>query len=143
MQIMKTLDAAAYSDIEQKFTWTGNLTNGIKDGIRDEWYAKFDLKTPALDRGMPFTGVIERPDLQAILLNHLPQGIVENGKAVKSYAQQCTIDDETCPVVVELTDGSQIGADVLIGADGIWSDVRATMREEPSRGEGSGVAYSG
>ncbi|GMI40175.1 hypothetical protein TeGR_g12605, partial [Tetraparma gracilis] len=32
---------------------------------------------------------------------------------------------------------------VLIGADGIWSSVRAAMRSEPARGEGSGVAYSG
>jgi zeaxanthin epoxidase len=34
-------------------------------------------------------------------------------------------------------------ADVLIGADGIWSNVRATMRDAPTRGEGSGVSYSG
>lgn len=106
-------------------------------------YAKFDLKTPAAARGLPFTGVIERPDLQDILLKHLPQGVVENGKAVASYAQQCDVDDETCPVVIELTDGSKLGADVLIGADGIWSEVRATMRDEPSRGEGSGATYSG
>ena len=34
-------------------------------------------------------------------------------------------------------------ADVLIGADGIWSQVRSSMRAEPARGEGSGVTYSG
>merc|ERR1712054_221716 len=34
-------------------------------------------------------------------------------------------------------------ADVLIGADGIWSAVRACMRDEPLRGDGSGVTYSG
>lgn len=143
MQIMKHLDSNTYSEIVDKFTWTGNLTNGIKDGVRDEWYAKFDLKSPAQARSMPFTGVIERPDLQSILLSHLDQGVVVNGKAVKSYAQQCTVDDETCPVVIQLTDGTEVGADVLIGADGIWSEVRATMRDEPSRGEGSGVSYSG
>ena len=32
---------------------------------------------------------------------------------------------------------------VLVGADGIWSQVRAAMRDEPARGDGSGVAYSG
>jgi len=36
-----------------------------------------------------------------------------------------------------------ITGDVLIGADGIWSNVRAAMRDEPSKGEGSGAAYSG
>merc|ERR1712127_1131188 len=39
--------------------------------------------------------------------------------------------------------GNTVEGDVLIGADGIWSSVRATMREEPIRGEGSGVSYSG
>ena len=45
-------------------------------GIRDEWYAMFDLTTPAADRGMPFTCVVERPDLQEILLNRLDEGVV-------------------------------------------------------------------
>ena len=144
MQLMKTIDEGMFEEIAQKFTWTGNLTNGIKDGVRDEWYAKFDLKTPAVDRKMPFTGVIERPELQAILLDHLDERtIVHNGKAVAKYAQECDLDEQTCPVVVEMSDGSLMGADVLIGADGIWSEVRASMRNEPARGEGSGVAYSG
>merc|ERR1712232_226980 len=30
-----------------------------------------------------------------------------------------------------------------IGADGIWSNVRASMRDEDARGENAGVAYSG
>ena len=47
-----------------------------KDGLRDEWYARFDLATPAADRNMPFTGVIERPDLQQILLDGLAEGVV-------------------------------------------------------------------
>ena len=34
-------------------------------------------------------------------------------------------------------------ADVLVGSDGIWSQVRAQLRDEPARGEGSGVTYSG
>ncbi|KAJ8603474.1 hypothetical protein CTAYLR_005113 [Chrysophaeum taylorii] len=137
MQIFKAIDGQVYAEIEKKFTWTGNLTNGIKDGLRDEWYAKFDLKSPADARGMPYTGVIERPELQDILLRHLGQGVVLNGQAVAGY------DQEASEVLVELTDGSRVGADVLVGADGIWSEVRATMRSEPSRGEGSGVAYSG
>ena len=65
MESLKNMDAELYSEIEARATWTGNRTNGIKDGIRDEWYAKFDLKSPALSRGMPYTCVVERPELQA------------------------------------------------------------------------------
>ena len=68
MQALKSLDAELYSEIEARATWTGNRTNGIKDGIRNEWYAKFDLMTPAADRSMPFTCVVNRPDLQDVLL---------------------------------------------------------------------------
>merc|ERR1712238_339694 len=39
--------------------------------------------------------------------------------------------------------GNTIEGDVLIGSDGIWSSVRATMRDEPVRGDASGVSYSG
>ena len=89
MQLYKELDANLYDQIESKFTWTGNLTNGIKDGIRDEWYAKFDLASPARDRGMPYTGVIERPDLQEILLGNLDENVVQNGVGVHSLHYRC------------------------------------------------------
>jgi 2-polyprenyl-6-methoxyphenol hydroxylase-like FAD-dependent oxidoreductase len=149
-------------------------------------YAKFDLASPAAARGMPYTGVIERPDLQQILLDGLKevretylmihsvegaarcgavcahahsrarstldfvamlpsQGVVQNGVGISSYThtEECSVDDEACPVVVALDDGSEVAGDVLIGADGIWSNVRAAMRDEPARGDGSGVSYSG
>jgi len=144
MELMKTIDEGMFADIVDKFTWTGNLTNGIKDGVRDEWYAKFDLKTPAEERSMPFTGVIERPELQSILLDHLPtSATVFKGSEVTSFAEECDLDEQTCPVVVDISDGRRVGADVLVGADGIWSEVRASMRNEPAKGDGSGVSYSG
>ena len=68
MQNFRAIDESLYDEIEAQVTWTGNRTNGIKDGIRDEWYAKFDLKTPAADRGMPYTCVVERPELQESML---------------------------------------------------------------------------
>ena len=150
MQLYREMDPALYDKIEAKFTWTGNLTNGIKDGLRDEWYAKFDLATPAAKRGMPYTGVIERPDLQQILLDGLGDDVVSNGRGIASYGVECALAadgaaGQSCPVVVRLDDegASEVAGDVLVGADGIWSEVRATMRDEPARGEGSGVAYSG
>ena len=138
MQLFREMDGEIYDQIESKFTWTGNLTNGIKDGIRDEWYAKFDLGSPAAARSMPYTGVIERPDLQEILLGGLEDGVVANGVGVAGYEKTTSGG-----VDVVLEDGSVVEADVLVGADGIWSNVRAAMRDEPARGDGSGVSYSG
>jgi len=127
-----------FDKIMDKFTYTGDKENGIKDGIRDEWYAKFDLATPAERRKMPYTGVIERPDLQNIFLESLKKGTVKNGDGVASY-----VTNSEGVVTVTLESGKTVQGDMLIGADGIWSSVRATMRGEPVRGEGSGVSYSG
>lgn len=138
LQVLAEMDPQVYESIASKFTNTGDKENGIKDGIRDEWYAKFDLATPAEVRNMPYTGVIDRPDLQEILLESLPTGVIQNGEGVSTYAKN---PDGT--ISVTLSDGSSSECDVLIGADGIWSAVRATMRDEPVKGEGSGVSYSG
>jgi len=138
LQVLKEMDKDVFERIMEKFTFTGDKTNGIKDGIRDEWYAKFDLAGPAESRGLPITGVIERPDLQEIYLDALPEGVVRNGDGVTSYA--------TTPsggVKAILDSGAEVEGDIIIGADGIWSAVRATMRNQPEKGEGSGAAYSG
>jgi zeaxanthin epoxidase len=139
LEVLKEMDEGVFDQIMEKFTFTGDKMNGIKDGIRTEWYAKFDLKTPAEDRNMPYTGVIERPDLQDIFLNQMPAGVVQNGDGVSSY----TKDAKTGKVIVSLESGATLTGDVLIGADGIWSAVRASMRNEPARGDGSGATYSG
>lgn len=139
LQVLKEMDEPIFDEIMEKFTYTGDKKNGIKDGIRSEWYAMFDLASPAEDRNMPYTGVIERPDLQDIYLNNLPKGTVQNGDGVVSYVK----DSKTGQVTVELDSGKKVTGDVLIGADGIWSSVRATMRDEPARGDGSGATYSG
>lgn len=132
----QAIDPQLYSEVAACATWTGNRTNGIKDGVRDEWYARFDLKTPAEIRGMPFTCVVDRPDLQTILLSRT-QEHVRNAAAVDSYKHDGN------GLVVTLEDGKTVHGDVLVGADGIWSSVRAAMRGEPARGQGSGVSYSG
>jgi zeaxanthin epoxidase len=138
LQILKEMDEPLYQKIQEKFTVTGDKTNGIKDGIRTEWYAKFDLKSPAASRNMPFTGVIDRPDLQEIYLEALPADTVQNGAGVVSYEQL-----HSGTVQCLLSTGETVTGDVLIGADGIWSAVRATMRNKPAKGENSGAAYSG
>merc|ERR1719491_208775 len=139
LQLLKEMDEPVYNAIMEKFTFTGNKENGIKDGIRNEWYSKFDLASPAEERNMPYTGVIERPDLQQIFLNSIPDGVVRNSNGVKTYK----MNQNGHGVQVELDSGEKVEGDVLIGVDGIWSSIRATMRDEPLRGDKSGVKYSG
>merc|ERR1719454_2308209 len=121
MQGFRSIDETLYKQIESHATWTGNRTNGIKDGIRDEWYAKFDLKTPAADRSMPFTCVVDRPDLQDVLLERVHENL-RNGAGVETYRSE-----SNGGVTAILANGEEVHGDVLIGADGIWSKVRATM----------------
>lgn len=66
LQVLKVMDGDVFERIMDKFTLTGDKINGIKDGVRTEWYANFNLKEPAQKRGLPYTGVIDRPDLQEI-----------------------------------------------------------------------------
>merc|ERR1719362_2405299 len=135
---LRNMDAELYNEIEAKATFTGNLSNGIKDGIRNEWYAMFDLKSPAKERDMPFTCVVERPDLQEIMLSGLSEGVVQNGAGVSSYEH---VDGGG--IRAKLDTGEEVHGDVLIGADGIWSSVRAQMHDNDPKGDNSGATYSG
>jgi len=137
MQTLKAMDAELYGEIEERATWTGNRTNGIIDGIRNEWYAKFDLESPASSRGMPYTCVVERPELQEIMMRRTSDHI-RTASGVESYKTHAN-----GRVTAILQDGEEVEGDVLIGADGIWSNVRATMTETSTRGTDSGVSYSG
>merc|ERR1719261_1379828 len=137
MQSLRNLDADLYSEVEEHATWTGNRTNGIKDGIRNEWYAKFDLESPARDRGMPYTCVVERPELQEIMMRRTSHKI-RTSSGVTSYRTEPSGE-----ITAVLQNGEEVVGNVLIGADGIWSNVRATMTDTPTRGPESGVAYSG
>jgi len=149
LRVINEMDEDIYNEIMSKFTFTGDKENGIKDGIRDDWYAKFDLAGPAESRNMPYSGVIERPDLQQIYLDALPTGVVQNGDAVVRYEEVANSgisrsNGNGCYGVKAIMEsGNVVEGDVLLGADGIWSSVRASMREEPVRGDGSGVSYSG
>jgi len=133
----------------EKFTFTGTRRCGIKDGLRSDgsfrmtpvadprylvdasvpadWYLEFPLRQCADFFKLPYTGVINRPDLQEILLDEcrsIKPDFLVNGLSVASYANTPE------GVRVEFGDGSAVDADVLVGADGIWSAVRAQMYGE-------------
>ena len=124
----------------KKFTFTGYRRNGLVDALRSEWYCTFDAMKDAADMfDLPYTGVVDRPDLQQIMLDAIPEGCLSNSQKVKSY--------EVLPdyqgVKVQTQDGKEYTGDVLIGADGIWSATRAQMWNEAQKGPGSGCTYSG
>mmetsp|Transcript_5699 Transcript_5699/g.13850 ORF Transcript_5699/g.13850 Transcript_5699/m.13850 type:complete len:399 (-) Transcript_5699:1921-3117(-) len=76
-----------------------------------------------------YTGVIDRPDLQEILLDECKQikpDFIQNGNSVVAYENKGKGEG----VTVELNDGQKVDADVLVGSDGIWSAVRNQMYNE-------------
>ena len=99
--------------------------------------------------GLPYTGVINRPELQDILIDEcqkIKPDFIENGNAVESYQTH----GRGKGVTVSLADGTTADADILVGSDGIWSAVRAQMYNEGAPKQASadkkvrqGCRYSG
>jgi len=146
---LKAIDERLFQRVMDKFTFTATRRCGIKDGKRADgsfrmtdvldpsylvdssvpadWFVSFPLKECADFFQLPYTGVINRPDLQDILLDECRQlkpDFIQNGAAVEGY------ENHAGGVTVKLTDGSTAEADVLVGSDGIWSAVRAQMYNE-------------
>lgn len=138
LSTIKAIDPGFFDRLMEHFTFTGIRTNGIKDGIRTEWYCKFDAITDMADMySLPYTGVIDRPDLQMVLMEDLGEDLVYNSQTVVGY------ENTDAGVTVKLKDGGEVHADILVGADGIWSQVRAQMWNEDVRGANTGATYSG
>ncbi|HKV58560.1 MAG TPA: FAD-dependent monooxygenase [Ktedonobacteraceae bacterium] len=78
------------------------------------------VKTLAERYGTPLIAV-HRADLQAALLKAVGDSVVHSGVACTGFQQ-----DET-GVRVQLANGQEVAADLLLGADGIRSTIRAQM----------------
>ena len=99
--------------------------------------------------GLPYTGVIDRPDLQEILIDECKKykaDFIQNGNAVESYENL----GQGQGVRFTLANGETAEADVLVGSDGIWSAVRNHMYQEggvkstsKDREKRQGCDYSG
>ena len=162
LSVIKQLDDDLYEQVMEKFTFTGTRACGIKDGLRakgfrmtndrldyvlnedapSDWFVKFPLKECADLYGLPYTGVIDRPDLQEILLKEcekMKPGFIKNGNAVVNY-ENGNAANGIEGVEVILADGQKHVHDALIGSDGIWSSVRAQMYNEKKVSERSGAA---
>ena len=70
---------------------------------------------------IPQSVALHRADLQSTLLHALPPGWIRLGHALKAY------DVRKDKIVASFTQGDEIEADLLIGADGIHSRVRQKL----------------
>jgi zeaxanthin epoxidase len=150
LSVIREIDDTLFDRVMDKFTFTGTRACGIKDGLRADgtfrmtndsfdylwnanapadWFVKFPLKQCADIFGLPYTGVIDRPDLQEILIDEcrkMKPNFIQNGNPVIGYTSR----GKGMGVTVNLEDGTFADADVLVGSDGIWSSVRAQMYGE-------------
>ena len=88
------------------------------------WQGEILAETPveALTKrfGTPLVAV-HRADLQAALLSALGQGVLQTGTPCTGFEQDAT------EVRVHLADGRQVSGDLLVGADGLHSSIRAQI----------------
>ena len=109
---------------------------GVEDGVRkvagrSEWavtrngktgrvISKTSRKQQAAAFGVQ-SATVHRADLLDVLADALPPGLVTLGK-------RCTrVEPDGATAVARFADGSEIEADVIIGADGIHSAVRTSL----------------
>ncbi|MFC7193142.1 FAD-dependent monooxygenase [Halocatena marina] len=78
---------------------------------------------------------IHRAELQAVLANRLPAEVLQLGR-------EC-IDVNADQPVIHFADGTEISADLIIGADGVNSTVRASLFPNISPQYAGDVAYRG
>jgi hypothetical protein len=94
LSCVNSLSPELFDEIMTRFTFTGTRKCGIKDGIRNTWYSVFDAITNLAEwNTLPYTGVIDRPDLQEILLDKVNIRILDIGKdtyiCIYMYATIC------------------------------------------------------
>lgn len=137
LAVLEAIDENVAKQIMEAGCVTGDRINGLADGLSGEWLSKFDLLTPAIRRGLPVTQVICRMSLQDILVNAVGLEILSNKSKVVDFME------DSNKVTVTLEDGRQYDGDVLIGADGIWSEVRSKLFGRQEAKYSNYTCYSG
>ncbi|KAL5762817.1 hypothetical protein ACOSP7_019081 [Xanthoceras sorbifolium] len=137
LAVLQAIDENVAKQIVEAGCVTGDRINGLADGISGEWFTKFDLLTPALKRGLPITQTICRMELQNILVNSIGFDILTNNSKVVDFMQ------DSHKVIVILEDGRQYEGDILVGADGMWSEVRTKLFGQQEAKYSGYTCYSG
>jgi len=143
LRAIQQISPKCYEELVAAGTVTADRVSGLKIGYRKgnklaglydagDWLVRFDTLGPALEAGLPATVVVDRPVIQQIFVKHgLPDGTVR----IKSRIQSFEDLGKGRGVVATLEDGTKAYADVLVGADGIWSQIRKVLH---GLGEGAG-----
>ncbi|CAG9465903.1 unnamed protein product [Pedinophyceae sp. YPF-701] len=136
---LETIDPGLAAKVIEQGTVTGDRLNGLLDGVNGEWYLKFDTRAPCRKNGLPLAIVISRYALLDLLRQAVEDAgvTVRTGATVVSYeeSRERTAGGAPAPLEAVLECGERVACDVLVGADGIRSRVRAHMRggEDPEK----------
>ena len=142
LEAVKRIDAQLHDDILANANCIGDRVNGLKDGISNEWFATFDLATPAEKRGQRPSVVIDRPTLQELLLERVGDCVIK-GKEVVGFQRADGLESSIRPdgsVTALLGDGSTHTADFVVGSDGLKSKMRTALN--PDEGDPAWSGYT-
>ena len=143
LRAIQRISQECYEELVKAGTVTADRVSGLKIGYRKgnklaglydagDWLVRFDTVGPAIEAGLPATVVVDRPVIQQIFLKHgIPEGTVRIGSRVESYEDL----GNGRGVCATLSDGTKVYADVLVGADGVWSQIRKCLHD---LGDGAG-----
>ncbi|MGB0570653.1 MAG: 3-hydroxybenzoate 6-monooxygenase [Alphaproteobacteria bacterium] len=96
----------------------------LMDAVSGEEITHIPLDEPFRERfGNPYA-VIHRADLHGVLLDACRS---RENIELRVNAEVAGYDNETAGVSVHLASGEHVAADVLIGADGLWSNLRGSL----------------
>lgn len=135
LRALQQINPTIYAELVAAGTCTADRVSGLKIGYRKgnklaglydpgDWLVRFDTIGPALEAGLPATVVVDRPVIQQILVRHgFPAGTVR----IKSRIERFEDLGRGRGVAVTLEDGTTAYGDILVGADGIWSQVRKNL----------------
>jgi len=125
-----------YNDILGEATCIGDRVNGLKDGISNEWFATFDLKSPAKARNQMPSVVIDRPVLQELLLKRVGDCVTKGVEIVGCERNSVGGTDDGIHAV--FADGRTHECDFLVGSDGLRSKVRTILNADEAAPSWSG-----
>ena len=108
---------SAWKQLQESAARPGLLL--VRDSRSGSELGRLDLAALAQRQGAPYL-TVHRADAHAALLAHAQDA----GAGLLRGARVESVEPSAQAVRVRLTDGSALEADALIGADGLWSQVR-------------------